>query len=55
MADPDVCADRGAVQLQPDVMDFYLHTGETEPGLFRVDQDGGRYGDSGGLLCESFA
>lgn len=53
MVDPDVCADRGAVQ--PDVMDFYLYTGETEPGLFHVDQDGDRYGNSGVLLCESFA
>ena len=53
MADSDVCADRGAVQ--PNVVDLHLHTGETEPGLFRVDQDGGRYGDSGVLLCESFA
>lgn len=52
MADPDVCADRGAVQ--PDVVDLHLHTGETEPGLFHVDQDGDRYGDSGVLLCESF-
>ena len=42
MADPDVCADRGAVQ--PDVVDLHLHTGETEAGLFHVDQDGGRYG-----------
>ena len=52
MADPDVCADRGAVQ--PDVVDLHLHTGETEPGLFHVDQDGGRHGDPGVLLCESF-
>ena len=42
MADPDVCADRGAVQ--PDVVDLHLHTGETEPGLFHVDQDGGLQG-----------
>ncbi len=52
MANPDVCADRGAVQ--PDVVDLHLHTG-AEPGLFHVDQDGGRHGDSGVLLCESFA
>ena len=51
MANPDVRADRGAVQL--DVVDFHLHAGETEPGLFHVDQDGGRHGDSGVLLCES--
>lgn len=52
MADPDLCADRGAVQ--PDVVDLHLHTGETKPGLFHVDQDGGRHGDPGVLLCESF-
>lgn len=52
MADPNVRADRGAVR--PDVVDFYLYTGETEPGLFHVDQDGGRHGDPGVLLCESF-
>ena len=51
MADPDLCADRGAVQ--PDVVDLHLHTGETKPGLFHVDQDGGRHGDPGVLLCES--
>ena len=51
MADHDVCADCGAVQ--PDVVDFYLYTGETEPGLFHVNQDGGRHGDPGVLLCES--
>ena len=39
MADPDVRADRGAVQ--PDVVDLHLHTGETEPSLFHVNQDGG--------------
>lgn len=53
MADPNVRADRGAVQ--PDVVDLHLHTGETEAGLFHVDQDGGRYGDPGVLLCESFS
>ena len=53
MADPDVCADRGTVQ--PDVVDLHLHTGETETGLFHVDEDGGRHGDPGVLLCESFA
>ncbi len=52
MANSDVCADRGAVQ--PNVVDLHLHTGETEPGLFHVDQDGGRHGDPGVLLCESF-
>ena len=46
------CADRGAVQ--PDAVDFYLYSGETELGLFYVDQDGGRHGNLGILLCESF-
>ena len=52
MDDLDLCADRGAVQ--PDAVDFYLYSGETELGLFYVDQDGGRHGNLGILLCESF-